>query len=222
MQKSNRNSFWLLFIVSFSMLSLIPKRVWANSLEKNSYLKDLDERGILVSHEFIKTIPNENINALFPEKNQYKGDISKLPKYDIDLFRITYSSIHAGKIVQLSGLIVVPKKEGALSHLQYHHGTLLPYPYGHGEGNLDAPSLYDGNAPKTEDAHYEARLFGNYLGSYGYLVSFPDYSGYAISQHLEHPYSVNTMLAEQSADMILATRAFCKAQNIALNQKLIN
>ena len=215
MLKPNRIIFWtcLLYVC-------IPLVIQANNLTENCQPITQTERGTLVSQTFIKTILAQNINSLFPEKNQHKGDISQLPKYDIDLYNIIYTSIHAGELVQLSGLIIVPKKEGMLPHLQYHHGTMLPYPYGHGEGSLDAPSLYDGNAPKTVEAQYETRLFGNYLGSYGYLMSFPDYSGYAVSEQLEHPYSVNTMLAEQSVDMILATRAFCHANNIILNNQL--
>jgi len=48
------------------------------------------------------------------------------------------------------------------------------------------------------------------------LVSLPDYVGYGISDHLEHPYSVNDRLAEQSVDMILATQAFAKEVGIEL------
>jgi len=215
MLKFNRAIGWIILLINFN-----PLLINANNLAKNCQQIGQDGRGALVSQTFLKTILSENINSLFPEKNQHEGDIRQLPKYDIDLYKIVYASIHAGELVHLSGLIVVPKKEGSLSHLQYHHGTMLPYPYGHGEGSLDAPSLYDGNEPKTAEAQYETRLFGNYLGSYGYLMSFPDYAGYAVSEHLEHPYSVNTMLAEQSVDMILAAKAFCQANEIPLNNKL--
>ena len=120
----------------------------------------------------------------------------------------------------LSGLIIVPDKDGPIRHLQYHHGTLLPYPYVNGEGSLDAPSLYSGGYPQTKEAHYETRLFGNYLGSAGFLVSLPDYIGYGISDSYEHPYSVNDRLAEQSVDMIMATRSFAKELKLEVTDGL--
>lgn len=176
-------------------------------------------RGQLIKATLVKTISASDINDLFPEKSGYEGDIAMVPKHDIELYSIVYRSIHNKKEIDLSGLIVVPKKSGSLPHLQYHHGTMLPYPAPGGEGSLDVPSLYNGLAPATPESQFETRLFGNYLGSYGYLVSLPDYSGYAISDNVEHPYSVNKMLAEQSVDLILATKQFCKQKNIILNNK---
>ncbi|MBD3351931.1 MAG: hypothetical protein GF364_10640 [Candidatus Lokiarchaeota archaeon] len=178
------------------------------------------ERGNLLSYEFVTSIQAEDVNGLFPETDENEGDISDLPTYDIDLYRINYTSVFLYEIVNLSGLIIIPQKLGELSHIQYHHGTLFPYPDEMGEGLLDAPSLYEGNYPQTQYAQYESRLFGNFLGSYGYLVSLPDYIGYGVSESYEHTYSVNDRLAEQSVDMILATQAFCSSLSIELDGKL--
>lgn len=179
---------------------------------------DSIQRGQLLQSEFVVSISKDNINKYFPERKTMQGNIDDVPKYDIDLYKITYSSVHDGKSVKLSGLVVVPKKQGELYHLQYHHGTLYPYPAKDGWGSLDVPSLYQGDFPKTHKASYETRLNGNYLGSYGYLVSLPDYAGYGVSENLEHPYSVNPQLAQQSVDMILATQAFAKKQQLPLKQ----
>ncbi len=178
------------------------------------------ERGHLLSSKHIATISKNSINAYFPEQTKMQGNISEVPKYDIDLYKITYNSLYKDSIVELSGLVIVPQKEGGVTHLQYHHGTLLPYPAKDGWGNKDAPSLYKGNAPKTYKEQYETRLYGNYFGSYGYLVSLPDYAGYGISEKLEHPYSVNPELAKESVDMILATKEFAKTKNISLNKEV--
>lgn len=177
------------------------------------------ERGKLLGYEFIKTINSSEINDLFPEIDENVGEIRNIPKYDIDLYRINYTSIFLYEIVTLSGLIVVPHKSVPLSHIQYHHGTLFPFPGEYGEGSLDAPSLYKGIFPETTYSQYESRLFGNYLGSYGYLVSLPDYIGYGVSNNYEHTYSVHDRLAEQSVDMIFASRAFCGELNISLDGK---
>lgn len=200
-----------IFIVDID-ISYDPYSEYAN--------KVADDRGILMYSEFIKTVEASDVNDLFPEIDENEGDISDLPDYDIDLYRIVYTSVFLYDIVNLSGLIVVPQHNNSLSHVQYHHGTLYPYPHGDGEGSNDAPSLYEGEKPEKEYAQYESRLFGNYLGSYGYLVSIPDYIGYGVSNSYEHTYSVNDRLAEQSVDMILATREFCDDQNITLNDEL--
>ncbi len=179
------------------------------------------KRGELLSSEFIASISKDKINDYFPERKKMKGNIDDLPKYDIDLYKITYGSIYKGSLVKLSGLVVIPKKEGKLTHLQYHHGTLLPYPAKDGWGSQDAPSLYKGNLPKAHKEQYETRLNANYLGSYGYLVSLPDFAGYGVSSHLEHPYyCTNTELAKESVDMILATKQFAKNKGLALNEKV--
>lgn len=180
----------------------------------------LEGRGELLQYEFINTILADDIHGLYAEGAEYEGDISILPHYDINLYRIVYQSIQNDELVTLSGLIVVPIRDEALSHMQYHHGTMYPYPFPFGEGKLDAPSLYDAQPTTEYDRFAEVRIFGNYLGSYGYLVSMPDYAGYSVSENLEHPYSVNSLLAEQSVDMILATRAFCEKENIELDDNL--
>lgn len=180
----------------------------------------VDKRGKLLTNDFVKTVDASDINGLFPELDEGEGDISSLPEYDIDLYRITYTSVFLEEIVTLSGLVVIPQKQGKLSHVQYHHYTLFPYDCGNGESNLDAPSLYDGEYPETQYLQYESRLFGNYLGSHGYLVSLPDYIGYGVSDSYEHSYSVNDRLAEQSVDMILATRELCSKLNVEINDKL--
>ncbi|NLR94634.1 alpha/beta hydrolase family protein [Flammeovirga agarivorans] len=177
-------------------------------------------RGDLISYKWINELKANEINEHFPELEEREGDITHLPKYDIDLYKIVYNSTFKGKIIELSGLVIIPKLRGALRHLQFHHGTIFPYPKGKGGGSLDAPSLYDGKMVTEYKAQYGARLFGNYLGSYGYVVSMPDYIGYGVTSGYEHTYSVNNRLAEQSVDMILATRQLCLELNVELNDQL--
>lgn len=161
-------------------------------------------RGKLIDHELIKRIPYLDINTLFPANNEIEGDVSDLPKLDIDVYRINYTSVFLDEVVTLSGLIIVPNKEDPIDHVQYRHGTMLPYLYVNGEGSLDAPSLYFGGYPQTHNAHYETRLFGNYLGSAGFLVSLPDYIGYGVSNGYEHPYSVNDLLGGRAHTVDIA------------------
>ncbi|MBS9778752.1 MAG: DUF3089 domain-containing protein [Campylobacteraceae bacterium] len=185
---------------------------WKEKMKQNP-----KKTGELLSSKFVASISKDKINTYFPERKNMNGSIDDIPKYGIDLYSITYSSSQQGKIVELSGLIVVPKKQGKHTLLQYHHGTLYPYPSKDGWGSLDVPSLYKGEYPKTHKASYETRLVGNYLGSYGFLVSLPDYAGYGVSAKLEHPYSINSLLATQSVDMIKATKEFAKQKNLLLD-----
>lgn len=178
------------------------------------------QRGKLISHEYINTVKADSVVAFLPEIDMYEGDLRVLPKYDIDLYRIVYTSVQMGKLENLSGYIVVPKRPGSMPVMQYQHGTMLPFPAPLGEGNNDISSLYDGKRAKAQFSHFEARLFGNFIGSYGYLIAMPDYGGYGASTHLEHYYSVNDIVDEQNVDMVFATREFCKKLNININDKL--
>ena len=59
-----------------------------------------DQRGKLLSQEFVKTVPASEINRLFPEINENVGDISGLPEYDINLYKITYTSVYLTEIIE--------------------------------------------------------------------------------------------------------------------------
>ncbi|MCS4533631.1 alpha/beta hydrolase family protein [Neisseria montereyensis] len=182
--------------------------------------KNIAERGHLISETHVTTLTKDQVNDFLPEQNKLEGNISDVPKYDIDLYKIVYTSDYNGKVVNLSGMIMIPKRADKITQLQYHHGSLYPYPAESGWGSEDAPSLYDGKAPHAPKSNYETRMYGNMLASNGYLVSMPDYAGYGIASNLEHPYSVNPELAKESVDMILATREFAKKHSIDLNEKV--
>ncbi|MCP4457727.1 MAG: hypothetical protein GY816_06825 [Cytophagales bacterium] len=206
--------------LSLVILSFLLHSSESYAQERATNTNLINKRGKLISADFINTIKATDIISFFPEAEELEGDLSNLPNHDIDLYRVIYTSIFQNELIELSGLIVVPKSDEPMSHIQYHHGTMLPYPYPKGEGSLDAPSLYNGEKVKEKDSQYETRLFGNYLASYGYLVSLPDYVGYGNTSDYEHCYSVNNRLAEQSVDLILATREFCNEKKIRLNEKL--
>ncbi len=61
------------------------------------------KRGKLISSKLVASISKNKINEYFPERKNMKGNIDDLPKYDIDLYKITYNSIYQDKIVELSG-----------------------------------------------------------------------------------------------------------------------
>ncbi len=180
----------------------------------------IEERGKLVSYEYVATMSAEEVHSTFPEHTQFEGDIADIPQYDIDIYNIVYTSVVTDEVIELSGAIHVPKVDEELATLQYHHGTLMPYYLEDGLGNTDAPSLYKGHSDGKNLSHHETRLYGNYFASSGYMTNLPDYVGYGISEGQDHTYSVNNRLAEQSVDMILASKEFAKEIGVELNDKL--
>ncbi|MEG2555323.1 MAG: lipase family protein [Odoribacter sp.] len=162
--------------------------------------------------------------------NQMKDQVQSLLKFintdyiqnDVDYYSIIYKSIYKGEEVHLSGLVLMPRaNNGVLTHYQYNHGTLYPFKDNNhtGSGATDAPSLYDKDGLQSED-QYEVRLFGLSFASAGYFVSLPDYCGYGKSSDLEHAYLCSQILAEDSFQMIRASRELAKILGGRLNSDI--
>lgn len=171
-------------------------------------------RGTLLSFEKVGTLTIEELNALDTEH-----DMRPLMEYTIDYYTVTYSSIYKGNPILLSGLIIVPQTSDSLSLLQYHHGTLLPESSIEG-GIQNAPSKFKGEAPTKVKSFYEVRLLCCVAASHGYIVSAPDYAGLGVSDNVSHPYTMQQELAENSVDMILATKQFIQQQNLLYKDNL--
>lgn len=171
-------------------------------------------RGTLLSFEKTGTLTPAELNELDTEH-----DMSPLMKYTIDFYTVTYSSIYQGNPILLSGLIIVPQTSDSLSLLQYHHGTLLPESSIKG-GIQNAPSNFKGATPTKVKSFYEVRLLCCVAASHGYIVSAPDYAGLGISDHVDHPYTMQLDLAENSVDMILAAKQFIQQQNLLYKDNL--
>ena len=100
-------------------------------------------------------------------------------------------------------MLSVPKKaQGAKSPLlSYQHGTIFT----------------DDKAPSNDSDSIEG--IGVLAGS-GYIVSSPDYLGYAESTSILHPYVHADSLASASIDMLRASKAFLASQNVEINNQL--
>ncbi|MEG2098479.1 MAG: lipase family protein [Mucinivorans sp.] len=175
---------------------------------------------VLVSYKKVGSI---NVNQM---KDQVQSLLKSINtdyiQNDVDYYSIVYKSTYKGREVNLSGLVLMPHASNkVLTHYQYHHGTLYPFKdYDHtGSGANDAPSLYDKDELQSED-QYEVRLFGLSFASAGYFVSLPDYSGYGKSSDLEHAYLCSQILAEESSQMIRASRELAKILGVRLNSDI--
>jgi pimeloyl-ACP methyl ester carboxylesterase len=132
--------------------------------------------------------------------------VGALVNYPIKVYRLTYRTrTPEGQETTASGAVLVPVATQALPVLSYQHGTLTPGSEG------QAPSYY---AQGTD-----VWSIVSILASTGYVVSAPDYLGYGASKALPHPYEHGASLASASADMLRATREFCKQYNVGVNQK---
>jgi predicted esterase len=198
-------------------LSIVQKETqYKISITYPSYHPDSIERGKLMGFEKIETITAEHVKLLNPnhETDQYARN-------DIEVYRIYYGSAYNKKQnVVLSGLVAFPKSENPLIFYQYHHGTLLPFPYEMGMGATDAPSLFKFETKYHKGAFDQVRALGILPASYGYFVSMPDYAGYSISRDLEHPYNVGSELAESSIDMLFAARSFAQKMGIKTSEEV--
>lgn len=181
-----------------------------------SYNPDSIARGKLMGYEKVETIAADKVKLLNPNH-----EIDKYARNDIEVYRIYYGSLYNRKQkVVLSGLIAFPKSGSPLVFCQYHHGTLMPFPYEIGLGATDAPSLFKFDAKYHKGAFGQIRALGILPASYGYFVSMPDYAGYSISRDLEHPYNVGSELAESSIDMIIAAGSFAARMGIKISKEV--
>jgi pimeloyl-ACP methyl ester carboxylesterase len=132
--------------------------------------------------------------------------VGALVKYPIRVYRLTYRTrTPEGQETTASGAVLVPVATQVLPVLSYQHGTLTPGSEG------QAPSYYAQGS--------DVWSIVSILASTGYVVSAPDYLGYGASKALPHPYEHGASLASASADMLRATREFCKQYTVGVNQK---
>lgn len=148
-------------------------------------------RGYLVSYAKTGSMTTDDIVTF----GKGEGDISNLVNRDLDIYSIVYNSVIHCESLKVSGMVFVPLVDNKdLDIIQNHHGTTLP-------GDEEIPSKYTGGREGIEMSFVGATFASN-----GFVVSMPDYVGYGTSADVEHPYTIHHELAEESVDMLLATR----------------
>lgn len=130
------------------------------------------------------------------------GNFAPLARYDVDFYRMVYKTTFKGKLINVSGLLAVPKNVPVIpSLLSAQHGTIFRA--------AEAPS----NFPATFSGF---ELFA----SAGYVTVIPDYIGYGISQNITHPYFDKNYSGLTVVDMIKAAKHYLRKQQIAISPRL--
>ncbi len=149
------------------------------------------EHEYLVDTELIRRFSNDDILRTLGETDGLPPGLAAFVNYSVSVYKITYRTLDTNKeIVLASGALVVPDESVHLPLMSFQHGTL--------QSDEHAPSYF------SSDTYFPAVLYA----SAGYIISLPDYLGYGISNHLEHPYEHGYSLATASRDMLRAVREF--------------
>lgn len=123
--------------------------------------------------------------------------------HDVALYKLVYETIDPfGGATIASGALAIPQGSGLTwPLLSYQHGTVAK--------KDEAPSAADS----------AEQFLGIVLAACGYVSALPDYLGLGESPGV-HPYHHAASEATAGVDMLRATRAFCLASGISLNNRL--
>lgn len=124
--------------------------------------------------------------------------------YDIEIYKVTYTTLYNGNSINASGLIALPQTNQEVGMLSFQHGTITSY--------ADAPSNFSPSDYNT--ISYAA------MASVGFIGVIPDYLGFGSSSSVLHPYYVEDLTASSVIDMLKAATELSQQKNIAFNGKL--
>lgn len=145
-------------------------------------------RGDLVSYELKGSLTVSDIRELNEEI-----DPSFL-KYDLSYYRIVYKTLFKDKLINASGLVLVPDKVDSTHLMAFFHGTSIPV----------APVVIDMSDYTGRGQSYQINSFALPFASNGYFLVLPDYVGYGESSRCEHPYTYYPELDKGNIDAMAA------------------
>lgn len=162
----------------------------------------LEERASLISTTKLKSFKREEL--LFPDSDLDDINQQNYLQYDVDLYKLVYTTLDADeKIVKASGLVVIPKKDSQLGSplLSYQHGSIF----------------YNAEAPSNDLSAVTPPVL---LGSLGFVTIAADYVGYGESHGHPHPYILQKPSAAVGIDLLIASKKWFGQKNIPLNSQL--
>lgn len=155
----------------------------------------------LISATLIKHLNLSEIELL---QNQFGyGIISSQLLYEVSIYKIIYSTTYIGKIIEASGILMLPKHiSHAFSFLTIQNGTTFLK-------SEAASCIVSGG-----DTGFE------FFASSGYITLIPDYIGYGESSSVVHPYYDATHSATSVIDFLLAVQEYIQTHAVVHSKKL--
>jgi pimeloyl-ACP methyl ester carboxylesterase len=125
-------------------------------------------------------------------------------KYDVDIYKVTYTTSYKGAAITASGLVILPKTTDKVGMLSFQHGTIV--------AQNEAPSALA--LANTQLILYAA------LGSTGFIGVVPDFIGFGESKNIFHPYYVEEATATAVIDNLKAAQELGREHGVNFNKKL--
>lgn len=153
----------------------------------------------LISYTLFKTVSKEELREKMKKNNVPKALLN--PKYDVDVYDITYKTLwHDSSCILASGFVFVPRGfNEPMAEVVYHHGTRVEKGRKKNLGGVDFLCLG--------------------LAVDGYLVLQPDYIGLGHGDKF-HLYQQYKSLGQATVDMIYAVRELNDTLNVKINDQL--
>ena len=160
------------------------------------------ERGDIIGKtKLVGTYNPTDIRGMLASRN---FDVPFTLTYDIKIVKIAYMTPRPdGKLVNASGAILYPVKDGSLPMISFQHGTQTQ--------RYLVPSQGPGNS--------EASLAGSVAASMGYVVVAADYLGLGDSQ-IVPPYLLNANAATTVIDLLRAAKTYLDDEGIVTDGSL--
>ncbi|MFO7575057.1 MAG: alpha/beta fold hydrolase [Bacteroidales bacterium] len=119
------------------------------------------------------------------------SELMQFVNHDVDIYRITYSTMLYDENITASGLICVPVTPGSYPALSFQNGT----------------NTLHSNAPSVNPSNFSYQLVEN-VASMGFIVIIPDYPGFGSSEQKAHPYLLKEPTVKSVTDMLGALEEF--------------
>jgi hypothetical protein len=153
----------------------------------------INDEGNLLSSELLTSHSSQGITIPGIDVN-----------YSAKVYRVVYETKNVdGSAINASGLVAIPQKSAQSKSptILFHHGTIY-------ENKYVPTESYDKDSSWVLPAYL------------GFITVAPDYIGYGESKGVMHPYANAKVTALTSIDLLRATKALLKKENIISNNQL--
>ena len=172
-----------------------------NRCERPEASKPEGQAGELISGVHIHSYSETDMGQIIQSMGITESVASLLPVVAVKL--VYYSTDLSGKLIKLSGALLLPGSGSTHPLLSLQHGTV--------SGRQDVASVNPFNST--------AGLVGLLTATRGYVTAVPDFPGFGESDIL-HPYLHADYLSRSILDMLRASKTYCNDNGIHLDERL--